>query len=210
MTATSSEDRIAVHHPKRLFFDDVTSTFGNLGAPLEPNVFRRFDDVRDPNYWQFLLGKRVRNIVGTSVDYTDVDGTGTLHGAVTVTNRASLHMDTIRFEFYRRLNHQEAGGMAVAAYRSLSRRLLAGGGYATVDEHYGGLNADRFNRGQRFFATTTLAMTRDLSLACFFTHAFGNGFSVPIDTRFDTVLTYNVLNPLRRGGVLSRRPALQR
>lgn len=200
--------RVSVRDPRHLFVNEITGTIGNLGAIEEPNVFKRFDDLDDLNYKQILVSKRVSKAIGTSVDYTDVDGAGTLRGAIAVTERAPLHLDSIRLELYRRVNDQEGGGLAITADRAVTRRLRLGGGYANIDEHYGELNADRFVRGERFFATSNLALTRDLSVSCFFTRAFHNDFPVPNRTRFDTVLAYNVLNPLRRGGLLSRRPSL--
>jgi hypothetical protein len=89
----------------------------------------------------------------------------------------------------------------VTLERPLTKWLRASGGYASVDLAYGGLNADRFDRGRRVFATTTLTFTPWLNVSLFATRAFASDVVLSNRTRFDAVLTYNLLDTLRRTGV---------
>ena len=79
--------------------------------------------------------------------------------------------------------------------------LTLNGGYAHIDRHNPTLNADREMRGQRAFVEARYAVTPELTLSTFFTRAFHNDFPIPNRTRFDFVVSYNVLKALQRNGL---------
>jgi hypothetical protein len=135
--------------------------------------------------------------VAASADFTSLRGARTVRGAAAVT----VPPGTVRLEAYRRMRELPAGGFAVTLERPLTTWLRASGGYASVDLDYGGLNADRFDRGRRLFGTTTLTFTRWLNLSLFATRAFASDVVLSNRTRFDAVLSYNLLDTLRRTGV---------
>ena len=108
----------------------------------------------------------------------------------------------MRLELYQRTSETNAEGFAVAAERALPHKLALAGGFATIDRNYGGLNADRFNRGRRVFVDAKLPLPQDLSLNVFYGRAVGNDYAVANKHRFDIVIGYNALKALQRVGAL--------
>ncbi|MEO5822999.1 MAG: hypothetical protein ABIT71_21045 [Vicinamibacteraceae bacterium] len=86
--------------------------------------------------------------------------------------------------------------------RLLPHKLSLAGGYATIDRNFGGLNGDRFNRGNRIFVDAKLPLVHDLSLNVFYRQAVGIDDAVTNTHRFDIVLGYNALKTLQRVGAL--------
>ena len=84
-------------------------------------------------------------------------------------------------------------------------RVSIGLGYADIDRDYGGLNADRFNRGRRVFEQGTIRLTRDLSASVFVTQAVHNDLALSNEHRVDVVVTYNAIGPLQRAGLFRDR-----
>jgi len=60
------------------------------------------------------------------------------------------------------------------------------------------VNGDRYGRGQRLFADAKMPLPADLSLNVFYTRAIDNDFALPLRTRFDVVVSYNVLKGVQR------------
>jgi hypothetical protein len=110
-------------------------------------------------------------------------------------------VDSVRWEQYRRGGPAPAFGYAVAAEKALTKRITISGGYADIDENYGGLNGDRFQRGRRLFQLGTVKLTRELSASVFVTEAVNNRFPVPNHRRLDLILACNVLASLQRAGL---------
>jgi hypothetical protein len=189
-------ERVQVTRPKQLWFDEIAFTNAQLAYVTTPGVEHRWDGFGDPNYRQFLVRKKIGD-VGASADFTTVDGARTSRAALAV----AFAPVSVRLEGYRRVRVAPAGGFAITLERPLTEWLRASGGYATIDRNYGSLNGDRFERGRRIFATTTITFTRWLNLSLFATRAVAIDFPLPIRTRFDAVLTYNLLDSLRRTGV---------
>jgi len=71
-------------------------------------------------------------------------------------------------------------------------------GYASIDRDYGGLNADRYDRGNRVYCSGAYAMTQDLSLGWFWGEAVANDYVLANEHRFDIVVTINPTAALRR------------
>ena len=110
-------------------------------------------------------------------------------------------VDSILFENYKRTNHNPAYGFAVTATKAVTRKVSLNGGYASIDQFYGGLNSDRFHIGNRLFAMATYVISPRFTASAFITRAVGNDFVVPQRTLMNLIFTYNALPDLRRTGL---------
>ena len=189
-------ERVQATRPNDLWLDEVSFTNAHLGFLTQPSVAHRWDGFDHPNYRQILIRKRL-GMVGASTDFTTLEGSRTIRAAVSV----AFAPVAVRVETYRRMRVAPAGGFAITLDRPLNKWLRASGGYATVDPAYGAFNADRFDRGRRVFGTTTITFAPWMNLSLFATRAVANDFPLSNRTRFDAVLTYNLLDSLRRTGV---------
>jgi hypothetical protein len=199
-------ERLTVRRPKLLFFDEVTVSRGFVGDTTKPSVFDRLDRFHDFNYQQYLLARRVSPRVWTSADVTHLAHANTLHAAARV-RAPELHIvDTVRYEQYVRFgaasDAHTIAGFAMSGEKQISKLITAGLGYADVDKQFGGLNADRFNRGRRLFGTFSYALSPVLALTTFIGRAIHNDYVVANRTRVDVALQYNLLAHLQRGGLL--------
>ncbi len=193
-------ERITVTHPV-FYFNEITCTNAYLGDTTTPNVFARYHRLGEPNYRQLLVSKQVVPWLMLSGDYTRLSGVGTVRAAMTAKTRRLRVVDLIQYEQYRRGGVDAAVGFGVFGEKAIRRRATARLGYADIDGNYGGLNADRFNSGRRWYAQGDFVVTRDLSGTVFVSRAFRNAFPVASATRVDVVVTYNVMGPLRRAGL---------
>ena len=191
--------RFSVRRPKSFYFDELTVTYAVLGPSNEPNLWKRWKEFDDPNYTQVLAAKRVSQMVSTSVDYTRYDGTDTLRGAVALRFKPKAALSALRYEQYVRTSDpNSAAGFSVSAERPITKWIRMQGGYTTIDEHYGGLNADRIQRGRRFFALANVPIWGPLSSTFFATHALDANYTLSNKTRLEAVLAWDVLNSLRK------------
>jgi hypothetical protein len=194
--------RLTFKRPRQLFFDEVTVTYAYLGDVNEPSLFRRWRRLGESNYHQFLVSKKVGKRLGLSADYTFLNGAETLRQAVKVNARELRVVDSVRFENYQRVDVRPDYGFALSGEKKLTKRLTLGGGYADVDPNYGGLNADRFNKGRRVFATGSFALTPELTASAFAGRGVANDFAVSNRTRVDFILSYDLLNAVRRARLM--------
>ena len=111
-----------------------------------------------------------------------------------------MPIDSIRFENYQRTEGTKGYGFSVSAERAVHKRVVLAGGFADIDENNGTLSGDRYFRGKRFFVEPKITILPELTLSVFYTEAFGNDFAVVNKTRFDAVLSYNVLKALQKVG----------
>ena len=188
-------ERLLLQRPDDLWFDEIGFTVARLDDLTRPNVTDRWDGMGDPNYGQFLVRKAFGE-VGASTDLTVVEGARILRAAVSL----EAGPFTAQLEGYRRFRVDPDGGFAATLERPVGPATLSGG-YATIDPAYGPLNGDRFDIGRRVFASADVDFTPWLNLNVFVTRAIANDFPVSIGTRFDVVLTYDLLHALRRTGV---------
>ncbi len=193
-------ERASIKRPKQLFFDEVSLTQAYLGDATTPNFFKRYERLAESNYHQVLFGKKIGKPFSASVDYTRVSGVGTMRAAFAY-RRPLIVVDTVRFEQYRRLGAAGAYGYSVYGEKAFGTLALVGTGWASIDPQYGGLNGDRYNKGRRLFMNATLTLSPELALSAFYTHALANDYPVANGTRFDFILTYNVLKTLQRAGL---------
>jgi hypothetical protein len=191
-------ERIAVRRPRQLFFDEVSATRGAIGSITTPGVFRRLDLFAHPDYWQVEAMKHITPTWSASADVTSAFGARTIRAAVAAKFPKGAPVSAIRFEQYRRVDVNPAGGFSASAERPLASWLKLQGGYATIDQFYGGLNADRIQRGPRVFTIATLSLPAAFSVQLFATRAFETSYSVTNRTRFDAVLSYDVVAAMRR------------
>ncbi len=195
-------ERVTVKQPARVYLDEISLSTGYLGDTSTPSVFERADRLDEHNYTQLLVAKKLGTRASVSVDWTGVDGVETWRQGVRIAARETRVIDALRLELYQRTTGTRAQGFAVTAERILPRKLSLAGGYASIDRDYGGLNGDRFNRGNRVFIDAKLPLVHDLSLNVFYGRAVGTDYAVPNKHRFDLVLGYNALKALQRAGAL--------
>ena len=195
-------EHVSVKRPMDLYFDEIGFTSAYVGDLLAPSVFDRGDRLTGSrNYFQYFVAKRFSTRVAASADYVRQSGTPIVHTAVTVTIPLGI-VDSLKYEQYVRGGEHTDWGFSVYAEKVVAKRLALGAGYATIDEHYGGLNADRFNRGNRIYESATIRLTPDLSMLVWAGQAVATDYTIANKYRFDAVLTYNVLGGLQRAGWL--------
>ena len=191
-------ERVTLHRPSIAYFDEISVTRAALSSIDMPGVIRRLELFAHQNYWQAQVIKHVNSSIGASADFTEVSGAETLRAAVFVHLPKGAPLSAVRFEQYRRVTIDPAYGFALIVERPITTHSRLQAGYATIDPAYGGLNGDRIQRGQRVFGTASIPLTPTFSVQLYATQAFGNDFTVSNHTRFDAVVTYDVLTAIRR------------
>jgi hypothetical protein len=195
-------ERVSVRRPKQLYFDEMTATIGYFSSTsTELGFSRRVKYLNDqPNYGHFLVDKKFGTRGGVSADYTSVDGAHTWRAATNLNTKELRAVDSILFENYKRTNNTPAYGFAVTATKGFTRKLSLSGGYASIDQFYGGLNADRFHVGNRLFGTLTYVISPRFTASAFLTRAVGNDFVLVQRTLSNLIFAYNALPDIRRTG----------
>ncbi len=193
--------RVSMKNPDTLFFDEITGTMAFLGDLKDPNVFNRFDRIDEVNYYHFLLGKKIGQRAVISGDYTSQWGISTLRQAIKFEVPQLKVADSIRFENYQRVEGVKAYGFAFQFDKKLHRRFSFGGGVASIDTSYGGLNGDRFKKGNRVFAVTKISLPQGFGTQVFVQNGFSNEFRDTNGFRLDMILTYDILPGLKKAGV---------
>jgi hypothetical protein len=192
--------RVTVRRPKALFLDDISYSQGFFGDPAEPAFSDRYSNFGVVNFHQVVGIKRFGRLFAFSGDYTNQDGAGTVRAAARFRTPRMRVIDGIRYEQYCRVQRLPACGLGATVDKALGRRVIVGGGYANVDPDFGGVNGDRYTRGQRVFEQVTVRVFRDFTVSGFATQAFDNSFAIANTRRVDLVVTYNALGPIRRAG----------
>jgi hypothetical protein len=195
-------ERVSVRRPRQFFFDEISATVGYLSSdPAEIGVNKRFKYLNDrPNYGHYLIDKKLGARGGVSADFTSVGGTETWRAAANINAKELRAVDSILFENYKRTNDNPAYGFAVTATKAVTRKISVNGGYASIDQHYGGLNSDRFHIGNRVFGMATYIFTPRFTGSAFLTRAVGNEIAIPQRTLLNLIFTYNALPDLRLTG----------
>ncbi len=195
-------ERLSVRKPKSLYFDEISLTRAALTQTTVPNLWKRFEDINDPNYTQLLAAKRFSQMVAASLDYTRYAKTDAVRGALALRFKPKAPLSALRYEQYVRTSDpHSAAGFAVTAERPITKWVRLQGGYTTIDEFYGGLNADRIQRGRRFFAVANVPIWGPLTGSIYVTHAQDSTYTVSNKDRFDAVLAWDVAASLRKSGV---------
>ncbi len=183
--------------PKRLI-DELTLTAGHLGDLRTPSVSRRLHRLSEINYSQVLVRKKLSDRLTATADFTDDDGERTLRQGILIRPANSI-FDLIRLEAYERVSGQRGMGGALSVEKPFGRTRLAAS-FASVDDRYRPVNGDRYGRGQRLSFTSTTALSRDLSLQIFLTHALDDDLVMANRTRIDVHLRYELAALLRQFG----------
>lgn len=190
--------RLTLKRPKEMFFDEISVTYAYLGDTGRSNINKRFNRLQKSNYHQFLVGKGLGKWAAVSVDYTFVSGVDTMREAFKVNTKWSRFIDSVRVENYQRGGPKSANGFAFTADKALHKRISVGGGYANIDLYYGGLNADRFNKGNRLFVTSSFTISPEFTVTTFWQHSVDTDFAISNKQRLDIHFTYNFLKTLQR------------
>jgi len=191
-------ERVSLKPPAAAHLDELVVTRGEVGPYNQPNVFARWGAPSHANYGQALIAKRLTTAVAASLEYATQSGADAFHSGITVHLPPRAPYANIRYEKYRRVTHHAASGFAIWADRSLITRARVQGGYATVDQFFGGWNADRMQSGRRVFASMLVALGRGVAVQVFATRAFASRYAIPIKTRIDLTVNYDVLSALGR------------
>ena len=190
-------ERLTLRRPAEAYFDEVSITRAALGSLSAPGIIRRLPQLGHQHYWQAQVVKRYGSRFSASADFTDAAGAETLRAAAAVRLPKRAPVSSLRYEQYRRVTMHPASGFALTAERSIARvRLQAG--YADIDPLYGGLNADRFQRGRRMFVMAGIPIAGPLSAQLFATRALTSAYPVSNRERVDAVVTYDLLKALHR------------
>jgi hypothetical protein len=193
-------ERVIVRSKNTLYFDEITGTRAAIGPFTQPSLVKRWDLLEHPNYTQVLVTKRFNSATAASLDYTSQSGADTFRASLTLLPKNLDSKLRLRVEGYRRTNAHADGGFAAWADRSFGRvRVQAG--YVTVDQFYGGWNADRVQSGRRAFAVVNVPIRGPVSAQVFGTQSIGTSFPIPLKQRLDVVVSYDVLWSLRRLGL---------
>jgi hypothetical protein len=124
-----------------------------------------------------------------------------MRAAVSLQFDPSAPVTGIRYEQYHRFNRHAASGFVVTAERQVADRVSLQGGFAAIDQFYGGLNGDRIQSGKRLFVIAEVPIVGPLSASFFATHAFDTPYPISNRRRFDAILTYDVLDSLHQAGM---------
>lgn len=195
-------ERVILRRPKKLFFDEIAVTYAYLGDLNLPNLNKRYHRLKQSNYHQFVVSKKLGKQVAVSADYTFQSGVETIREAIKVNLPKVRVLDSLRFEDYQRLDVNPAFGFALSGEKKLLPRLTVGGGYGQIDQRYGGLNADRFNFGKRVYLTGVFTVFPEFSISTFATHTVGDRRLSSHRARFDLLFTYDLLKSLKRIGAV--------
>jgi hypothetical protein len=188
-----------VWRPRSGAITQVALTGGYLGDLREPNVFHRLDRLDEWNYGQLLLGWRVGAHVVASTDYTHDGDRDTLRAAMTVRlPRRTKVLTSVKLDLYERVSPDTAHGLNVSADLRPLQRLAVTTGFAHVDRDFGGLNADRFDRGTKAYSLGTYSLTNDLSVGWFVAEAVANDYALANEHRVELLLTINPIGTLRQ------------
>jgi hypothetical protein len=197
-------ERVTINRPSAFHVDELSMTIGYLGDAKTVSLWPRMYRLGEFNYYQVLAAKRFGSRLASSADVTTVAGATTVRNAFTVNTPELLKLhgpSSVRFEQYARFN-DPAYGFLISAERTVAGRFALSGGLADIDKNYGGLNADRFDVGRRWFTTDTISLGHELALQFFYQHSVNNAYALRNRQTFETVLIYNLLKDLRRSRVL--------
>jgi hypothetical protein len=193
-------ERVSVKRPRTFHVDELSVTTAYLGDSKTASLWPRLHRLGELNYYQVFAAKRFGRRLASSADVTTVAGATTLRNGLSVSTPELRVPTSIRFEHYARFN--AAYGYSISGERAVGKWVTLSAGLVDIDQQYGGLNADRFLSGRRWFTTDTIAQGRELSMQIFFQHAVANAYTLPNQRSLHMLLTYNVAKGLQRAGVL--------
>ena len=105
-------------------------------------------------------------------------------------------IDTFLFENYERVDPDHSYGFNLFGEKKLNKVFTTSGGFADI--HIRALNNDRFPPGKRFYFNGQMKMSPEFSLTLQFTQGVGPIAPNVPRTRLDIILSYSILETLRR------------
>jgi hypothetical protein len=190
-------ERVQIRNTKKFWFDEISITNGFFGDINRPNVFRRFHRLDRSNYHQFLVRKKLNSRVSFSADYTFESGTDTLRQAAKANVKELKFVDSLLFENYQRLDPSAGYGFAITGDKRIDPKFIITGGFAKISHTM--INGDRYPRGERVFFGAVYKIIPELSVNPIIIQGVGPLAAASTHrTRFELVVTYNVLEALRR------------
>lgn len=189
-------ERVTLRPPAGLV-SQIAGTVGHIGDYRTPNVFARLDSLGDVNYGQVLVALRLGRRVNMSADYTYQDERSIIREGISVrTPEGASPLTAIRFDAYQRVSDITGQGFNVSGDLRLTPALTVTAGVAHVDQFYAipgyvSPNADRFERGTRFYSQANYTLTRDLSVGWFHGEAFNVDYPIPNEHRWEVLVTIN-------------------
>lgn len=190
-------ERVQITRPKKLYFDEISLTHGYVGDLLRPDVFHRLHRLGHSNYGQILIRKKLGKYTSVSADYTYQAGNDTLRQAVKFTLPKAKILDTVVFENYERIDPHPAYGFNLAGQKKINKYLTVVAGFARIDNAMR-LNGDRYPPGNHLYFNGTVRLSREFSVSAYLNQGVGPIIPHLPRTRFEAILTYNVLETLRR------------
>ncbi|MBL8169608.1 MAG: hypothetical protein JNJ50_15740 [Acidobacteria bacterium] len=203
-----SGQRVIVRRPRELFFDEIAYTAGYFGDLTTPNLNRRYHRLKQVNYHQFILSKKLGERAQASADYTFVGGADILRQAVKINTPELRVFDSLRLELYERLDGAVLGqadmGFALLGEKILKKNWTLTGGYTQIDPRYGNVNADRVFQGKHLYGLVTYQLTPDITLSVFTSRILDEPRQplLPVRVRSEVFVRYNLLKALQRTGWL--------
>lgn len=187
-------ERVVLHDPAHLFFDNIGFTSAFFGNVDTPSMFDRGDAFTQSNYRQLFANKQLNDRIDFSAEYNWLNKTDTLREAAFVKTPETRIVDGVRFEMYQRLNTVNlqglnvggGSGFAVTLDKALTPRLSGDVGYADIDKDYSvyfdsrffhavgfALNGDQYGLGKRPFVHASYKVNPVVTAYGFYTHEIG-------------------------------------
>ncbi len=189
-----SGERVRLHAPKHLFFDEVGYTNAFFGDRAVPNLFDRGASLKSVNYRQVFLNKEQNSRLRYSADYTWQTGTDTLREAAMVGTKELRAVDQIRLEAYQRVDSvvlqgltvHGGTGFAITGSKKFGPKFSGDVGFAAIDKDYSvysnsryfhafgfSFNGDSYGQGKRPFTHASYKINSVVTAFGYYTHAVG-------------------------------------
>jgi hypothetical protein len=198
--------RVIVRRPRELFFDEIAYTAGFFGDLTTPNLNRRYHRLKQVNYHQFIVSKKIGERAQASADYTFVGGADILRQAVKVNTPELRVVDSLRLELYERLDGNVEGsadaGFALLGEKTLKKKWTITGGYTQIDPRSGNVNADRVFQGKHLYGLLSYQLTPEIAVGVFTSRILDEPRQpvLPVRVRSEVFIRYNLLKALHRAG----------
>lgn len=198
--------RVIVRRPRELFFDEIAYTAGYFGDLTTPNLNRRYHRLKQVNYHQFIVSKKMGARAQASADYTFANGADILRQAVKLNTPELRVVDSLRLELYERLDGNVQGaadaGLALLGEKTLKKKLTLTGGYTQIDPRYGNVNADRVFQGKHLYGLASWQLTPEISVGLFTSRILDEPRqpTLPVRVRSEFFVRYNLLKALQNAG----------
>jgi hypothetical protein len=162
--------------------------------------------LKQVNYHQFIVSKKIGERAQASADYTFVGGADILRQAVKVNTPELRVVDSLRLELYERLDGNVEGsadaGFALLGEKTLKKKWTITGGYTQIDPRSGNVNADRVFQGKHLYGLLSYQLTPEIAVGVFTSRILDEPRQpvLPVRVRSEVFIRYNLLKALHRAG----------